>query len=66
MKPANTFTLLCFAVFGSLALLSTAYAQDRVRCTIHTINLNMAYDVIDSEDFAGRLQAVSGHHRTGR
>jgi hypothetical protein len=59
MKPVNTFTLLCFAVFGSLALLSTAYAQDRVRCAIHTINLNMAYDVIDSENFARRLDTIA-------
>ena len=52
MRPVRTFTLLWFAVFGSLALLSTAYPQERVRCTIHAINLNMAYEVIDSEDIA--------------
>jgi len=59
MRPVRTFTLLWFAVFGSLALLSTAYPQERVRCTIHAINLNMAYEVIDSEDIAERLDTIA-------
>ena len=59
MKPSKSFALLCLVLCGSLALLSTAYAQDRVRCAIHTINFNMAYDVIDSEHFAARLDTIA-------
>ena len=59
MKPVKTFALLFFAVFGLSILLSAAHAQDRVRCAIHTINLNMAYDVIYSEDFAERVETIA-------
>jgi hypothetical protein len=55
MKSVRTFILLCFAVFALPILISAAHAQHRIGCTIHTINLNMAYKVIDSEGFAGRL-----------
>lgn len=59
MKRWVTLSLFALTLFPSLAALATAHAQDRVRCAIHAINLNIVANGQNGDAYADRLDAIA-------